>query len=219
MCSILLYMKTKTILHILFTISLLTPIANLRAVEVSTTTPVGPRAEIRKEMREEIKEIRKDGKESRMEVRKEVKEKVQEKKAEMKDAMKDVRAKKLDAKAKTRIDARSKAIQEGLSHRIEKLTKVDTEITARIAKKAVTPEITALHTAAKADLAQAVLDVASVKTKVATELNATTSKDIFRGVVKTAEESIKKASASYRKVSEELKKLHKMETASTTITR
>ncbi|MES2985988.1 MAG: hypothetical protein V4686_02590 [Patescibacteria group bacterium] len=214
-------MKTKTTYSILF-ISLLIPVISVHAVEVQASTTVnvkGPRMEMKQELKAERAETRADIKELRTEAKAEIKEKM----VEMKATLKEAKAKKLDERAKVRVEARLNRIYTHLAKRITHLVKVDAEITKRLSTRVASSSVTTLHMAAKTALVQAKLDVEATKASSTVALNATTSNAIFRSLVETAEASIKTTAEAYRKIVPALAKLPKIQvtattTASTTIT-
>lgn len=203
----------------------------------------------RKEGREEIRDIRKEGrkevrdtrKENRTsstsaevrkaeveKVRAEMKMKVDARKADLKTEVEALKSenkaaitKKLDEKAKGRVQKLVNTVYEKLIKRINALTKVDGEITRRITKLSnatttadVSPEslasIKALHVTAQELLAKAKVDAEATRVTVTAEIQATTTKEVIKALVAQSENSIKAAAEGYKKVSEALKVTRKI---------
>ncbi len=141
--------------------------------------------------------------------RKELKAQLDKLKADRKDE----KAKKLDGDAKERVEKKISDIYKRLEERVTKLTKVDTELASRITKIAAagidTSAVTPLMTSAQAALSKAKTDVEATKTALAAETGTNTAKETIRALVKTAEDSIRAAGESYKKVMDAVKALPK----------
>lgn len=184
-------MKIKTTYSILL-ISLLVPIVQVQALDLSATTSINAsssRVELRREMK-------KENVENRMEVRADIQAKV----GELKASIKESRTKKLDEKAKLRVETRLNNIYNMLTNRIKRLTRVDAEITKQLSLQTSTSSVLTLHVAAQTALAKAKVDIEATKKASISELNATTSKAILRNLVNTAEASIKNAAEAYKEL-------------------
>lgn len=193
---------------------------------VQATSAVRMRAEVRADIKNERMEMKKEIKDKHQEMKADLKVKVDARRVELKaniDAMKtknkDERAKKLDEKAKARVEVRLNNIYKKLTERVSRLSQVDSEITRRLTQYATSGvsvvSVTTLQTPAQALLAKAKIDVEATKTISEAELNATTTKETLRAVVATAEKSIKTAAESYKKVLDALKALPKVKVKAT----
>lgn len=194
--------------------------------------------EVRREGREEIRDIRKEGREEvrnartsttstttirefRKEVRADVKKEVEARRSEIKTqvdvikaANKEARSKKLDERAKSRVEASLDIIYKRLDEKLNKLTKIDIEVARRLATLSSASSTVSVdtiaslktsYTASQVLFTKAKIDVSLTKTTVVGELTATTSKEVVRGLVTQAEVSIKAAAESYKKLAEALK--------------
>jgi hypothetical protein len=167
--------------------------------------------EARKEMRAEMKNTN-DEKKSELKVKIDARKDELKKKIEgMKADKKDEKTKKLDEQAKERVIGHLTNIYDRLYTRITRLTKVDAEITRRLATRSPEPAVLVLHASAQSLLAQAKVDVEATKAASAAELTTTTSKEALRSLVTTAETSIKNAGEAYKKVVQALKETPKAE--------
>lgn len=193
---------------------------NRAAIQQNAT---GTRPDLRvllKDNRQNVVEALKDNAEDRKKAvearRLELKSQIDKIKA----ANKDARMKKLDEKAKERVGNKIGSIYKGLEERVARLTKIDAELSARIATAANagndTSAAAALLTTAQAALTKAKTDVEATKVALAAEANASTSKEAIRTLVKTAEDSIKAAGEAYKKVVEAVKALPRPEGPATT---
>lgn len=227
-------MKTNTTYSLLIA-SLLIPVINVHALEMSASTSVNvgnTRMEMQQEMRRENKDNRMEmrasttaGSPERMEMRKEnmdnraeFRAEVQTKMQALRASIKEARTKKLDGNAKARVEMKLGKIYERLMNRVDRLTKIDAEITKRLSVRTNTATALSLQAAAQTALAKARVDVEATKAMSSVELNATTSKEVLRGLVNTAETSIKATGEAYKKVVEAMKDLPKIEiSASSTI--
>lgn len=191
----------------------------------------GERREMRQEDRKERMEVRQEArgemKDNRAKIQADLKVKFDARRVELKanmDAMKvkvkDERAKKLDEKAKDRVEMRLGNIYKRLSERVTNLTRVDAGVTKRLAAynaaQVNVASVVALQTSAQTLLAKARLDVEATKALSQSELNATTTKDTLRALVNTAETSLKTTHESYKKVLDALKALPKLKMQATT---
>lgn len=183
-------MKTKTTYSILF-ISLLVPIVRVDALELRASTSMNVKSQ-RLEMR----------KENRMEARDDMREKAEE----LRTSIKEARTKKLDDKAKGRVEIRLDNLYKMLTNRLDRLTRVDAEITKRLAGKTDVVAVLALQASAQTALAKARVDIEATKSASLTELTSTTSKVVLRNLVNTAEASIKTAAEAYKKVTQAMPK-------------
>jgi hypothetical protein len=190
---------------------------------------------IRQDRREDVKEIResRDGKRTASSsaeiktIREEARVKVEARRADLKVEVQAIKAsssaartKKLDDKAKLRVQNTIDAVYKRLITSVNTLTKVDGEISRRIASstKSSSELATAvtLQTTAKDLLAKAKVDVEATKATASAEVNASTTKEVIRALVKKSEVSIKTAAEAYKKVSAELKRVNRPVTASST---
>lgn len=206
-------MKTKTTVGILLA-TLLVPIVQVHALDLKATTSAnvaGPRVEMRQEIKTEKTDMREGIKEENKEKMTKFRADIKVKVEAMRAAIKSARTTRLNEKAKARVEVRLNTIYEHLTKRVERLTKVDAEITTRLASRTDTAVALSLQTEAQTALLKAKLDIEATKAASSAELNATTSKDILRDLVRSSETSIKAATESYRKVVEVLKTLPKAE--------
>lgn len=214
---------------------LLVPVFLLKAedlVNVQVTATSGVRVmPVRQDARNDRMEMRKGAQEARKDnrakIQADLKVKLDARRVELKanmDAMKvkvkDERAKKLDQKAKARVEVRLGNIYKRLSERVTNLTRVDAGVAKRLAAytaaQVSTASVVTLQTSAQALLAKARLDVEATKTLSQSELNATTTKETLRALVNTAETSLKTTHESYKKVLDALKALPKLKVQATT---
>lgn len=177
--------------------SLLIPVVQVSALEISESASVdtsGPR--VKAEMKNKFME-------NRMELRAEVKTKM----TELRDSVKEARTKNLEEEAKVRVVVKLDKIFDRLTNRLDRLTKIDAEITKRLSTRANTAPVVSLQVSAQTALAKAKVDVEAAKAAAVAEVKTTTSKEVLRNLVKTAEASIKTAGEEYKKVVEEMKDL------------
>ena len=199
------------------------------------------RADARMEAKAEIKDMREERRESMSKsntqerrassseeiraMRVEIKSKIDARKADLKTEIASLKAehkaavaKRLDTKAKERVEKTITTVYKKLTERIQSLTKVDAEIARRItmfssATTSVSAEAlaqtVALQVTAKELLANAKVDVEATKTVISTEVNATTTKEIIRALVVKSENSIKAAAEAYKKTLEMLRTIKK----------
>jgi hypothetical protein len=118
----------------------------------------------------------------------------------------------LKAAAKTKLQAQGQArvkialgeIFMRFSNAIDKLTQVDERISAKItALQTAGTDVTTLQAAyvsAHALLVKAKVDVTATQTLASDQTAIETSKEAFRALIKTAEDSIKAAGEAYRKI-------------------
>lgn len=120
-------------------------------------------------------------------------------------------AQKLDAQAATRVRANLISIYGKLSQKINRLSRIDSEITRKISAVGVISSSTASSSAfvaslnesqkkAKTLLSQARIDLESTRVVVLSEIATSTTKDTVRSLVYTAETSIKVAAEAYRNI-------------------
>jgi hypothetical protein len=201
----------------------------------------------RKEGREDIREIRQEGRgeirdmrdedrtastsanerfDEMKKIRADMKVKVDARKVDLKTEVETLKAanktaitKRLDEKAKGRVQTLVNTVYGRLITRINALTKVDGEVTRRITNlsNATTTvaisadalvSVKALQVTAQDLLAKAKVDVEATKATTITEINATTTKEVIKALVTKSENSIKAAAEGYKKVSEALKAAH-----------
>lgn len=120
------------------------------------------------------------------------------------NSSKDERKKKLEAKAQEKVKKSLMNIFKNLNNQIDRLTKVDVKIGERIkALKETGADTTtqeAQYKIAQTALAKAKVDVEAANSATVEQTSTTTSKETFRALVKTAEDSIKAASKEYMKI-------------------
>jgi hypothetical protein len=139
----------------------------------------------------------------------ELKAGIEDKKLENK-AMK---AKKLEVNKAAKVQEKLAAIYQRLTDKVNGLTRVDAELTTRIGKiSAAGVDVSAtqaLLVTAQASLAKAKVDVEATQSIAISETMSTTTAETLRGLVATAEVSVKAAAANYMKVVEAVKALPK----------
>lgn len=116
----------------------------------------------------------------------------------------DEKKKKLEAKAQEKVKKSLMNIFKNLNNQINRLSKVDIKIGERIKTLKEGGADTTLQEAqyvkAQAALAKAKVDVEAANSTSIDQVNNTTSKETIRGLVKTAEESIKAAGKEYMQI-------------------
>lgn len=131
-----------------------------------------------------------------------------------------LKAKKLDEKAQKKVEQKLAEIYKRLSEKVAKLTRVDAELQARINVRASAGiDVSAaqgLLAVSRVALAKARVDVEATQSIAAMETMSTTTKETLRGLVTTAEASVKAAAESYRKVIDAVLALPKPAVASST---
>ncbi len=150
----------------------------------------------------------------------EMRTRVENRKSELRKnlAQKNGVAKKLDTQAATRVRTNLVAIYGKLSQKINRLSRIDSEITRKISAVAVISSSTASSSAfvaslnesqkkAKALLSQARIDLESTRVVALSEIATSTTKETIRSLVSTAETSIKVAAEAYRKILTTIKPL------------
>lgn len=177
--------------------------------------------ERREDFRDGLREIREEKIEALKENREEMKSALEDRKKELmekREGRKDERKTKLAEKSKEIVKKALERIFNHLNTRIEKLVSVDTKIAAKLSDLQATGVNTStsvtLYTAAQLNLTKAKTDVEAAKVVALEQTATSTSKEVIRSLVKTAEDSIKTAGESYRAVLKDIKVISP--TASTT---
>lgn len=180
---------------------------------------------LRKDGKEQLEENRRERAEALKENKEELKNKIEERKANLmtqikawKTERKDERQKKLDSSAKERVADRISAIFTRLNAQLDRIAKVDTRLAEKINAHATaghdTSTAASLLVTAQTSLTAAKAAVSAARTTATTEVNASTSKDVLRNIVKTAEVSIETTGAAYKKVVEAIALLPKLSATS-----
>lgn len=145
---------------------------------------------------------------NREELRGEIKEKRDELKKKL-ETFKKEKKQKLDDKKKGVVNTALKNIFARFSERIAQLTNINSRLRAKItelqAKGTDVASTVTLLTSAKTALEKAEVDVEATKTLASEQTATSTSKEILKSLVNTADESIKSAKDSYKKVGESLR--------------
>lgn len=220
-------MKTKATYTVLLS-TLLIPVFNAHALGLQASTSVnlqGPRMEARQEIkserinhRMELRASTTPGTPERKMMRTALRAELTAKIKELRDSIKVQRHKQLEEKAQIRVVVKLDKIFDALTEKVDRLTRVDAEITKRLAARTNTATVVSLQVTAQAALAKAKLDVEAAKEASVEEVKTTTSKEALRVLVTTAEASVKTAAAEYKKVVEAMKDLPKIQvTASSSI--
>lgn len=206
-------MKTKTIYITICTLLFLTT-SPVCAKDQDSDDENSSRKNIRIEFKEKI-----DSK--RTEIKKEIEE--------FKKTKQESREKKLDDNSKEKVQKQIGLIYTKLQAKIVKLSKIDSDLTRKIAVRTsysgtssaeTIATIKSLQLASQDLLVKARVDVEGTKITIDREVSSTTTKEVIRLLVKKAEESIKTTAESYKKVADLLKTIKKPEdrTFSTTTT-
>jgi hypothetical protein len=194
--------------------------------------------EIRREAKTEIKSLRAmtaSSSEKSKAMKNEIKSQIEIRKVEIKkeiETIKDLRKetleKKLDEKAKNRVQAKIDIIFKKLVQNINKLSKIDSEVLRRIKAlslkpQGVSPEVIASLNASYASaqdlLIKAKADINVTKETLAAELNASTSKEVIRSVLIKADTSTKVTAEAYRNLLKTIQEVKiSINTSSTTST-
>ncbi len=119
-------------------------------------------------------------------------------------AKKEERKIRLDAKAKEIVTERLTEIFKRLNNKIDIIQSVDAKLAARMneaqGKGVNIASTTALYVIAQGSLAQAKTDTAAAQIAASAATNASSSKEVLIGLVKTAEDSVKDSAKAYKKV-------------------
>ncbi len=142
-------------------------------------------------------------------------------KAKREGLLKDIKARKNDKKQKLANDARQRIekvigeIYAKLNTQIARLTRVDATLGAKIATLRTSgTDVTAteaLYVTAQTAFAKAKVDVMATASVAHEQAATSTSKEILKGLAKTAETSIKTAAEAYKKVAESIRPFIKPE--------
>lgn len=135
-------------------------------------------------------------------------------------ARRDVLKKQIDAKKgekKQKLDAKKKVIVEGalqnifrkLLEKVSKLVSIDNRLNGKIAELRAqgidTTTATSLLFTAKASLEKAQIDVEATRALASEQASTSTTKEILKSLINTAETSIKSSADAYKKVGENLR--------------
>jgi chromosome segregation ATPase len=137
---------------------------------------------------------------------------IKEKRDELKkklETLKKEKKQKLDEKKKGVVNTALKNIFARFSERIEQLTNIDTRLGAKTTelqtKGTDVTNTIALLTSAKTALEKAKVDIEATKTLASEQTSTSTSKEVLKSLINTADASIKSAKDSYKKVGESLR--------------
>lgn len=141
--------------------------------------------------------------------RTELKNDIQEKRDELKkkiEARKNEKKQRLDEKKRENVVKALENIFKRLDGNVEKVVTIDGRLTTKINELQVAgtdvSDATALITSAKEALSKAQIDIAAAQALANEQAATSTSKEILKSLINTAEESVKSAVSSYRKVAE-----------------
>jgi hypothetical protein len=232
-------MKTKTIIISIVTIFAI-PVYILQAAEVDNKILPTFRKEIRDIRREGVQDVRTirssaSSSEKSKALRDEMKAQIEVKKIEIKKEVEEVRGaykeavqKRLDEKAKDRVQSRLDEIFKKITQNLNKLSKVDSEVLRRVKQISSKTDLVsaetiaslnASYTTANALLVKAKADANVTKTTIATEISTTTSKEVIRSLVAQTDLNIKNVAESYKKIIDSIKDIRKsIESATSTTT-
>lgn len=163
---------------------------DLKALRASTTIAIkGSREEFQKDI-----QARREALKKQLEARK---------------VEKNEKKQKLDEKKKNVVNSALKNIYDRLQNKIAQLANIDARLNAKVAELKAkgndTSTTTAFLVSAKVALEKAQIDVDATKALSAEQTATSTSREILKSLVKTAEESIKSAKDAYMKAGMSLK--------------
>ena len=190
-------MQKNKIVSILILGMMLSPIFVIQAVEIPTTKNIHPEdkaklEELTAKLKQETAAFKNNMETSKAEINKNI------------EATKDVAKTKLAAKSQEKVKSLLDGIYSKLNEKFIKLSQVNLIIESKIKdaeKNGVdVSEAKNQYQIAKTALDKASADIFTTKSTLINQITVETSKETIRAMVKTAEDSIKKAADEYKKI-------------------